>query len=1030
MTELFPTLDETAIAATFPSPGPETPGFDVAAAGLDAEAIETDAWNLRRRRLGERWRRLAERTYPEGDPAGVARLSAFYSGDERRWPRLREQLLADARAQAAENPGEWADTPLDADEIAAAVDAELKRELEQAERLMTLAGGDTGDVIAEFVGRAGAAMTDETSLALMPLGGFGSSFARTVLLEGALGATGEALILPRMEEVAARMGRPAPDPFAQVMMGAAFGASLPIAFRAGAETVRAAGRAVSNSEAIKAARERIGRLTPVERRALDKLESDEAAAAAGDGGDHVARLNEADARLERDEIAPEAVDASASASAERLKPTPPRSSGPRRRLALRIVGVEKGARPDATNPDSSAMGDGQFIEGTWLRLMRQYRPGLIAGKSEAEILAMRANSDLSLDMVEVYARENRAGLGEAGLPTHDGAVYLAHFAGLGGAKEILRAKPDTPLALVLSKKAMQANRKIKYDGKAFGDWTTADAINWARAKMGLATGNLDEYARAGVFSFDPRTLRTDAETFQYKEGADNEGVTRRLMGETVWDSDAGMGIMVYERADGTQFVADGHQRTGLARRLLESGAETDIALEGSLYRETDGWTPEMVRVLAARRNIRQETGTPLDAAKILRDHPEMRATLSFARDFMAQADGLAKLAPSPYQAVVNGVIPQHYAAIVGRLAPGDETLQTGMIAALRQTEPENLAQAEVIARQVRRMGLERRADEAQGSLFGDDFDFGQSFVVERARVMDRAIKELRADKATFARLQRDADTIEEAGNVLAKTENERRAESAARAIETLYRLADEPGPVRDALDAAARAARSGSVAQATREFLGALRSAIEGGDLGRLAARGGDRGAPTPEEIGARANARDIAAEIEGPAEDAGVSPGDLFDDTIDGPGVREEAAQLEADLRAALDEAAVEAPLTKAQREELAAVFPSEWGADLPADGPLRVADPDALIRAIEQTYDPRDGIDVSPSRRQSMMALAKRLREAKDAAPQIEADQIAFRLDEADAERTAAEHLKDLEAEADFLDQLGLCQPKGGTT
>ncbi|GAB1361834.1 hypothetical protein MASR1M32_10700 [Rhodobacter sp.] len=309
----------------------------------------------------------------------------------------------------------------------------------------------------------------------------------------------------------------------------------------------------------------------------------------------------------------------------------------------------------------------------------------------------------------------------------------------------------------------------------------------------------DDARAAGVVDFDPSDLATDAIAYQYKSGGDQFGVTDRLRGERQWDAMAAAGVIVHERTDGSRFIADGHQRFGLARRLIEQGQE-GIVLQGFLLREIDGYSTPEVRAIAALRNIRAESGTALDAAKIIRDNPELTSQISRGRPFMAQAQALADLAPGPFQAIVNEVIPQNFGAIVGRVIPEEDKLQGVAIAALKKANPANEIQAESIVRDIRRLGLERQADDAQLDLFGDGFDLRQTVITERARIIDRVIRDARADRAIFTRLEREADTIEGAGNVLNRGENLSRAEAAERALARLLILADQPGAVRDALD--------------------------------------------------------------------------------------------------------------------------------------------------------------------------------------------------------------------------------------
>ena len=65
----------------------------------------------------------------------------------------------------------------------------------------------------------------------------------------------------------------------------------------------------------------------------------------------------------------------------------------------KIIAAESSGRRSVQADKSSAVGLGQFIEKTWLNLVKHYRPDLAQGKSRAEILGMRTDPDLSRQMV-------------------------------------------------------------------------------------------------------------------------------------------------------------------------------------------------------------------------------------------------------------------------------------------------------------------------------------------------------------------------------------------------------------------------------------------------------------------------------------------------------------------------------------------------------------------------------------------------------------------------------------------------------
>lgn len=144
-----------------------------------------------------------------------------------------------------------------------------------------------------------------------------------------------------------------------------------------------------------------------------------------------------------------------------------------------IIGAESGGNPNAKNPNSSAGGLGQFIDSTWLAMLKQERPDLIEGRSPQELLALKSDPALSRQMTEAYANQNGQILSKAGFEANPGNTYLAHFAGPQGAVKVLGADPNAPVESVLGPQAVAANPFLR-------GMTAADLQAWAAKKMGGA----------------------------------------------------------------------------------------------------------------------------------------------------------------------------------------------------------------------------------------------------------------------------------------------------------------------------------------------------------------------------------------------------------------------------------------------------------------------------------------------------------------------------------------------------------------
>lgn len=156
------------------------------------------------------------------------------------------------------------------------------------------------------------------------------------------------------------------------------------------------------------------------------------------------------------------------------------ASGAVEALVAQIIQVESAGDARAKNARSTATGLGQFINSTWLRMMRTYRPDLVESLSEAELLDLRFDPALSRAMVTNLARENESFLRARGHRVTPGRLYLAHFLGPAGADIALKADPEASVADVMGAQVVDANRFL--DGRNV-KWMT----DWSDRKMARVT---------------------------------------------------------------------------------------------------------------------------------------------------------------------------------------------------------------------------------------------------------------------------------------------------------------------------------------------------------------------------------------------------------------------------------------------------------------------------------------------------------------------------------------------------------------
>jgi hypothetical protein len=327
--------------------------------------------------------------------------------------------------------------------------------------------------------------------------------------------------------------------------------------------------------------------------------------------------------------------------------------------------------------------------------------------------------------------------------------------------------------------------------------------------------------------FNPNEIEVDAKTFQFKEEADVTGQTKYFSGTEKWDDIFSGQIVVYEYANGRKFIADGHQRLAFAKRVKAQGQ--DVVLIGSKLREIDGVTPAIARLIAARKNITENSGTVVDAVKILKEDPiKFKESVPPRSALAILARRLVNLSDEDFGLVINGIIKGEHAQYVGKLIPKDRGLQSAALRVLAKNPPENEFQAEAIVKQVIEAGYEKQTS---GSLFGDEV-ISESFFTERSKILDQSIKILRQDKNAFDSLVRNADRIEGEGNKLVNNANLDRASQDSQAIEMITKLAYRKGNLSDALTEAAKVAReTGNFSNPSRGFVESVRNAIRDGEF-------------------------------------------------------------------------------------------------------------------------------------------------------------------------------------------------------
>lgn len=157
---------------------------------------------------------------------------------------------------------------------------------------------------------------------------------------------------------------------------------------------------------------------------------------------------------------------------------------------VKKAGVESSFRPDLKAKTSSATGLYQFLDQTWLGMIKQhgekygmgnYAESITQGKNgrltvndqdlKIEILALREDPETAALMAAEFAKGNQNYLQQGGIETiGETELYLAHFLGAGGSRKFLQAMHEdgNQTAAKIFPSAAHANKNVFYhqDGQA------------------------------------------------------------------------------------------------------------------------------------------------------------------------------------------------------------------------------------------------------------------------------------------------------------------------------------------------------------------------------------------------------------------------------------------------------------------------------------------------------------------------------------------------------------------------------------
>lgn len=346
---------------------------------------------------------------------------------------------------------------------------------------------------------------------------------------------------------------------------------------------------------------------------------------------------------------------------------------------------------------------------------------------------------------------------------------------------------------------------------------------------------LDIY-KSTVRTLDPEEIEFKPSEFQYKTDGDVFGVTEKLKQVQVWDQPSAGTLLVYEFADGTKAVVDGHQRLGLAKRLKAQGQ--DVKIIAHVFRETDNIPQEMMLVKGMLINLRNNTGTAVDAARVLRkagklDWEKIKKTLPLKQKLVRNADGLSKLSDDAWGLFLNKRIDEDLAARIG-LIIDNKAIHNKLLASLSTRKFSSLQEIDTVLEQIKRTPTVKAEQE---TLFGKEF-FEETLIFEKTALIRYVSQNSKKLKDVFKTVLANEKDLSSAGNVLNKSENLQRGIDNEKIYERLSNIATQVGKLSDEFNAAAAIYKQGNKREAQRLAEEAVRKSVAAGDFDRFSTGG------------------------------------------------------------------------------------------------------------------------------------------------------------------------------------------------
>jgi len=370
----------------------------------------------------------------------------------------------------------------------------------------------------------------------------------------------------------------------------------------------------------------------------------------------------------------------------------------------------------------------------------------------------------------------------------------------------------------------------------------------------------------GVFRVPVDQIKVDPEQYQFRTRVNEKGVDQRLSGVKKWDDRRAGSVLLHRRKDGSLYVADGHHRVDLAKRLGQP------EINAQIIDEADGVDVSAARVDAAMNNIADNKAEPIDVAKVFRDSEvptsEVRDTFNLPNNQVVRdGESLSKLSDNVFGMVTAGQLNEKDGAAIGG-AFAEQGQQEAAADAFQKVQPDTEYQRQLLINEIRAAEFAEAQGE-QGGLFGDDPQ-EVSLMQDRLKVLDSLRQRLNSDKRLFKSLNDNADRATSAGNQIATEANETITQQSARTLDLISRVTTTPA-LNEMVNRAARRVYDGEIRS---KVVAELKQELMNYEAGADAAVSRPTGAPQSREPASEPGQEPGASEPVSEPDTAGADQG------------------------------------------------------------------------------------------------------------------------------------------------------------